>query len=92
LALTHVIDGFGAKELARGFEDALHSMAAQSGVPVGRRPRVPARRVCSSCAAPPPPRTTRPSRCSCLFSTRSRWVGRGLPTLIADRSSETPMR
>lgn len=43
VALTQVIDGFGARELARWFSDLLQSVGGQPDVPVGRRRREPAR-------------------------------------------------
>jgi uncharacterized RDD family membrane protein YckC len=43
LALTQVVDGLGAKDLAKGFQDFLTTIAAQLGLPAGRRRREPVR-------------------------------------------------
>jgi uncharacterized RDD family membrane protein YckC len=43
IALTQVVDGFGAKDLAKGFQDFIVAVWAQLGISVGRRPREPVR-------------------------------------------------
>ena len=43
LALTQVVDGLGAKDLAKGFQDFVMNIATQLGVSTGRRRREPVR-------------------------------------------------
>ena len=43
LALTQVVDGLGAKDLAKGFQDFMMNIAAQLGLSAGRRRREPVR-------------------------------------------------
>lgn len=44
MALTQVVDGFGAKQLVKVFEDALSEILAHAGVPKKRPHEVPERR------------------------------------------------